>query len=74
MADKYQDLAHNPIGKFLVKQLGLPNPPYLERYQGGPLVNSRGEVIDQRVNGDVLELSVRLSAENWARFQATESA
>ena len=39
MADKYQDLAHNPIGKFLVKQLGLPNPPYLERYSGGPLVN-----------------------------------
>lgn len=39
MADKYQDLAQNPIGKFLVKQLGLPNPPYLERYHGGPLVN-----------------------------------
>jgi 3-oxoacyl-[acyl-carrier protein] reductase len=38
MADKYQDLAHNPIGKFLVKNLGLPNPPYLERYSGGPLV------------------------------------
>lgn len=38
MTDKYQDMAHNPIGKFLVKQLGLPNPPYLERYEGGPLV------------------------------------
>ncbi|KQO38992.1 3-oxoacyl-ACP reductase [Aeromicrobium sp. Leaf245] len=38
MSDRYQDLAHNPIGKFLVKNLGLPNPPYLERYDGGPLV------------------------------------
>jgi 3-oxoacyl-[acyl-carrier protein] reductase len=38
MTDKYQDMAHNPIGKFLVKQLGLPNPPYLDRYSGGPLV------------------------------------
>ncbi len=38
MTDRYQDLAHNPIGKFLVKNLGLPNPPYLERYEGGPLV------------------------------------
>jgi 3-oxoacyl-[acyl-carrier protein] reductase len=38
MTDRYQDLAHNPIGKFLVKNLGLPNPPYLERYDGGPLV------------------------------------
>ncbi|HUS20495.1 MAG TPA: 3-oxoacyl-ACP reductase [Aeromicrobium sp.] len=43
MTDKYQDLAHNPIGKFLVKQLGLPNPPYLDRYSGGPLV--RGTVL-----------------------------
>lgn len=39
MSDRYQDLAHNPIGKFLVKNLGLPNPPYLERYAGGPLVD-----------------------------------
>ena len=39
MADKYQDLAHNPIGKFLVNQLGLPNPPYLDRYSAGPLVH-----------------------------------
>lgn len=39
MSDRYQDLAHNPIGKFLVKNLGLPNPPYLERYEGGPLVD-----------------------------------
>ena len=38
MTDRYQDLAHNPIGKFVVKNLGLPNPPYLERYEGGPLV------------------------------------
>ena len=38
MSDRYQDLAHNPVGKFLVKNLGLPNPPYLDRYTGGPLV------------------------------------
>jgi hypothetical protein len=31
-------------------------------------------VLEQRVDGDTLELSVRLSPENWARFQATESA
>lgn len=38
MSDKYQDLAQNPIGKLLVKNLGLPDPPYLDRYIGGPLV------------------------------------
>ena len=40
MSDRYQSLAHNPLGKFLVKNLGLPNPPYLERWkEGSPLVN-----------------------------------
>ena len=39
MADRYQSLAHNPIGKFIVKNLGLPNPPVLERWsEGDPLV------------------------------------
>ena len=44
--------------------------------EGGRLawLHSRGEVIDQRVDGEALELSVRLSVENWARFQAMESA
>ncbi|NRQ50850.1 3-oxoacyl-ACP reductase [Aeromicrobium stalagmiti] len=39
MTDRYQSLAHNPIGKFVVKNLGLPNPPELERWsEGAPLV------------------------------------
>ena len=37
-------------------------------------LHSRGEVLEQRVEDDALELSVRLSPENWARFQAMESA
>ena len=35
MSDRYQSLAHNPLGKFLVKNLGLPNPPYLDRWIDG---------------------------------------
>ncbi|MCW2752130.1 MAG: 3-oxoacyl-ACP reductase, partial [Aeromicrobium sp.] len=39
MTDRYQSLAHNPIGKFVVKNLGLPNPPELERWiEGSPFV------------------------------------
>ncbi|MFL6764881.1 MAG: GTPase HflX [Sphingomicrobium sp.] len=34
---------------------------------------SRGEVLDQRLDHDQMELSVRLSPDNWARFQALES-
>ena len=48
----------------------------LDAGDGGRLawLHSRGEVLDQRVEGDALELSVRLSPDNWARFQAMESA
>jgi GTP-binding protein HflX len=37
-------------------------------------LHSRGEVLEQHVDRDELELSVRLSPDNWARFQALESA
>ena len=37
-------------------------------------LHSRGEVIEQRLDGDEMELSVRLSPDNWSRFQALESA
>ena len=48
----------------------------LDAGDGGRLawLHSRGEVLDQRVEGDALALSVRLSPDNWARFQALESA
>jgi GTP-binding protein HflX len=37
-------------------------------------LHARGEVLDQQVAGDEIHLSVRLSRDNWARFQALESA
>jgi GTP-binding protein HflX len=37
-------------------------------------LHARGEVLDQRVEEDEIALSVRLSADNWARFQTLESA
>ena len=33
-------------------------------------LHSRGEVLDQQVDGDMMQLAVRLSPDNWARFQA----
>jgi 3-oxoacyl-[acyl-carrier protein] reductase len=39
MTDRYQAFTTNPIGRLLVKNLGLPDPPRLERYRAGdPLV------------------------------------
>ena len=37
-------------------------------------LHSRGEVLEQKLHHDEMELSVRLSPDNWARFQALESA
>lgn len=40
MADRYQSFVTTSVGQLVVKNLGLPNPPRLERYRAGdPLVN-----------------------------------
>lgn len=57
MSDNYQSFAHNPIGKFLVKNLGLPNPPFLERWsEGDPLVD--GTVLHGAAPGSSLGKNV----------------
>jgi GTP-binding protein HflX len=35
-------------------------------------LHARGEVLEQRLDHDQIELSVRLSPDNWARYQAME--
>ncbi|MBV8220736.1 MAG: short chain dehydrogenase, partial [Solirubrobacterales bacterium] len=35
MSDRYQQLVNTPIGKIVSKQIGLPNPVKLERYERG---------------------------------------
>jgi 3-oxoacyl-[acyl-carrier protein] reductase len=40
MSDRYQDFVSSPVGKLMVKNLGLPNPVTLDRYVvGSPLVD-----------------------------------
>jgi GTPase len=33
-------------------------------------LHARGEVLDSQIDGDVMQVAVRLSPDNWARFQA----
>src|ERR1700738_3822866 len=40
MTDRYQHLVNTPIGKLASKQIGLPTPPRLERFQAGQPVVS----------------------------------
>jgi GTPase len=44
--------------------------------EGGRIawLHAHGEVLEQRLEQDAVHLSVRLSSENWARFQALEPA
>ncbi len=53
MSDRYQGFVTSPIGRLLVKNLGLPNPTALERYtagdplvQGTVLVGGAGRLVD----------------------------
>jgi 3-oxoacyl-[acyl-carrier protein] reductase len=60
MSDRYQFLAHTPVGRFLVKNLGLPDPVRLERYrEGQPLVE--GVVLVGAAPGGRLQQSVSAS-------------
>ena len=45
MSDLYQGFTASPIGRLLVKNLGLPSPARLERYAAGePLVRGTAAV------------------------------
>lgn len=42
MADRYAQLVNTPIGRIVTRQIGLPNPPQLERYEPGqPVITGR---------------------------------
>ena len=67
MSDRYQSLAHHPLGKFLVKNLGLPNPPFLDRWtEGSDLVD--GTVLVGAAKGSTLgkKLTASLAASGIA--------
>jgi 3-oxoacyl-[acyl-carrier protein] reductase len=70
MSDRYQSLARTPVGQFVVKNLGLPDPPRLTRYrEGEPLVD--GTVLVGGTDGgrllDMLPGLLSELAVSWAR-------
>jgi 3-oxoacyl-[acyl-carrier protein] reductase len=56
MTDRYQQLVNTPIGKIVSKQVGLPQPPRLERYTPGQPVVS-GPVLFGGAGGTVSRLA-----------------
>jgi 3-oxoacyl-[acyl-carrier protein] reductase len=45
VSDRYQSLVHTPVGRFVVENLGLPNPPKLERWTEGRTQLVEGAVL-----------------------------
>jgi 3-oxoacyl-[acyl-carrier protein] reductase len=53
MADRYTQLVNTPVGKILSKQIGLPSPIPLQRYEPGqPVID--GEVLFGAASGSTL--------------------
>jgi 3-oxoacyl-[acyl-carrier protein] reductase len=68
MSDLYQQLVNTPVGKVVSKQIGLPTPVKLERYEPGQAVIT-GRVLlggAGRLTGPVAEVLTTLGAELWA--------
>ena len=75
MSDRYQGFVQTPIGKLLVKNLGLPNPVELERYaEGAPLVDGTVAVGRHRPAGRVAARPARHARHRLDRRPPTPAA
>src|SRR5437763_16158551 len=55
MSDRYQQLINTPIGKVVSKQIGLPAPERLERYERGEPVISGPVLLGVEQGGRLTE-------------------
>ena len=79
MTDRYQSLINTPVGQLIAKNIGLPNPPVLDRWRtGAPLVDGTvllgaadgGRLV--KYVGDVLatrQVTVADTAEDGKRYK-----
>jgi 3-oxoacyl-[acyl-carrier protein] reductase len=67
MSDRYAQLVHTPIGSFVSKQVGLPNPPVLDRYAPGrPVIDGPvllGAAAGGRLVGAIAQALASIGAE-----------
>lgn len=83
MSDRYTQFANSPLGRLLAKNLGLPQPVKLDRFEAGaPVINgtvrfgsATDGAISQSVNGLLKSIGASVnnapvSAESEAKFKA----
>ncbi len=70
MTDQYQAFAKSPIGKFVIKNLGLPSPTFLERYESAtPVVKGAvllGAAPGSRLTGSIAQVLANIHANSYA--------
>ena len=68
MTDRYQQLINTPVGKVVSKQIGLPSPVELARYEPGQAVITGPVLVGGtgRLTGPVADVLTILGAEVWA--------
>ena len=64
MTDQYQTFAKSPIGKFVIKNLGLPAPTFLDRFESATPVIKGAVLLGAAANSS---LSVQLR-KCWQMF------
>lgn len=70
MSDQYQAFAKSPIGKFVIKNLGLPSPTFLERFESAsPMVKGAilvGAAPNSTLAGSIAQVLANVHANGYA--------
>ncbi|CAB1213164.1 3-oxoacyl-ACP reductase [Acinetobacter bouvetii] len=70
MTDQYQTFAKSPIGKFVIKNLGLPSPTFLERFESAtPVVKGAvlfGAAPASTLSGSIAQVLANIHANSYA--------
>lgn len=70
MADQYQTFAKSPIGKFVIKNLGLPSPIFLDRFESAtPVVKGAvllGAAPSSTLTGAIAQVLANVHANSYA--------
>jgi 3-oxoacyl-[acyl-carrier protein] reductase len=70
MTDQYQAFAKSPIGKFVIKNLGLPAPTFLERFESAsPVVKGAilvGAAPNSTLAGSIAQVLANVHANGYA--------
>ncbi len=71
MTDQYQTFAKSPIGKFVIKNLGLPSPTFLDRFESAtPVVKGavliRCSTMQVHLSGAIAQVLANIHANSYA--------